>query len=46
MNIDALKFGLDIGSIATWVMAVGVAILIYLEKAGKSKRTSHKSPKK
>lgn len=46
MNIDALKTGLDVGTIANVVMVVGVAILVYLDRAGRTKKSSRQSSKK
>lgn len=46
MIIEQLKTGLDVATIANMVMVVGVAILLYLDRAGRSKKSSRHSSKK
>ncbi|MBI2033087.1 MAG: hypothetical protein HYT10_01330 [Candidatus Levybacteria bacterium] len=44
--IEQLKTGLDVATIANMVMVVGAAIVIYLDRAGRSKKPSRKSSKR
>lgn len=34
--------GLDLATIATWVMIIGVAVLIYVSRSNRSSRRSNK----
>ncbi len=46
MDSNTLLMGGNLATIATWVMVVGMAIVLYLEKATPRKKSSHRSPKK